>query len=268
MSDPLDEHIGAYRAVSDRSNGSPIETRSRLLRSVHRRHGRRQLAMAASILGAIVLTNATTWAWSTGRVEALLGGSAETEAIAPRRSPVTPAAAEPPSVPPEIAPRVPVTLLEGEAPATPTPTRPARRRPPRTAASEAPTPDALAARPEEDQALNRALDEALAALEDDLDQDLDGAERRAFQEAHDLHFGGDYARALRRWRAYLTRYPEGRFVPEARYNRAIALIRLGRFSEAQTALRTLAQGSGSHRSDAQRLLDAMDEGRLSVAPGE
>jgi hypothetical protein len=65
---------------------------------------------------------------------------------------------------------------------------------------------------------------------------------------------------LRGWDAYLSAAPRGRFAPEARYNRALTLIRLGRRDEAREALRPFAEGAhGDYRRDeAARLIDALD----------
>jgi hypothetical protein len=79
--------------------------------------------------------------------------------------------------------------------------------------------------------------------------------------AHDAHFvARDPARALTAWDAYLAKHPRGRLAPEARYNRAIALVRLGRTEEAKAALGPFAAGSfGSYRrAEARRLIDALD----------
>jgi hypothetical protein len=58
-----------------------------------------------------------------------------------------------------------------------------------------------------------------------------------YRRAHDLHFhGNDYAAALAAWDAYLAVEPAGRFSVEARYNRALCLIRVGRMLEARAAL--------------------------------
>jgi hypothetical protein len=55
----------------------------------------------------------------------------------------------------------------------------------------------------------------------------------------------------------LAAAPNGSFAPEARYNRALSLIRLGRSSEAQSALAPFANGSyGVYRqSEARALLE-------------
>ena len=82
-----------------------------------------------------------------------------------------------------------------------------------------------------------------------------------FAEAHRLHFvDKDSAGALAAWDAYLRAAPEGRFVPEARYNRALTLIRLGRTSEATADLRAFAAGTyGAYRrEEAKALLEALE----------
>lgn len=69
----------------------------------------------------------------------------------------------------------------------------------------------------------------------------------------------DPARAIAAWDAYLAAAPNGRFAPEARYNRALALVRLGRHAEAKKELEAFANGSfGEYRrTEARALLDAL-----------
>jgi len=76
-----------------------------------------------------------------------------------------------------------------------------------------------------------------------------GAEARAYARAHRAHFVADEpARALVDWNAYLARYPAGAFAPEARYNRALCLVRMGRVSEAIQALEPIADAPpGAYR---------------------
>ncbi len=76
-----------------------------------------------------------------------------------------------------------------------------------------------------------------------------GDEERLYGRAHEAHFGGhDPGAALAGWNQYLRRYPHGAFAPEARYNRALALLRLGRIDAAVTALRPFASGAfGAYR---------------------
>jgi TolA-binding protein len=70
-----------------------------------------------------------------------------------------------------------------------------------------------------------------------------------YYKAHTQHFDSkNYGGAVEAWDRYLKESPRGRFAPEAQYNRAMALLHLGRNSEAKTALRPFAQGVyGSYR---------------------
>lgn len=80
--------------------------------------------------------------------------------------------------------------------------------------------------------------------------------------AHQAHFvDHDFGAALRAWDAYLGAAPAGRFAPEARYNRALCLVRLGRKGEAESALRPFADGAygGYRRDEAKALIEALGE---------
>jgi len=81
-----------------------------------------------------------------------------------------------------------------------------------------------------------------------------------YREAHQAHFvEHNYALALTRWDRYLAAARHGSLVPEARYNRALALYHLGRREEASAALRPFADGIyGRYRRDeASRLLESL-----------
>ena len=83
-----------------------------------------------------------------------------------------------------------------------------------------------------------------------------------YREAHRAHFERrDYASAVGAWDRYLAAAgPGGRFVVEARYNRAIALVRTGRREEAAAALRPFAGGDygGYRRDEARELLRTLE----------
>jgi hypothetical protein len=55
---------------------------------------------------------------------------------------------------------------------------------------------------------------------------------------------------LAAWTKYLGQYPEGRFSPEARYRRGVALAQLRRWDEARIALSPFAEGAaGDYRQE-------------------
>jgi hypothetical protein len=83
-----------------------------------------------------------------------------------------------------------------------------------------------------------------------------------YRRAHELHFhGGEPAATLAAWDAYLAAEPGGRFSVEARYNRAILLIRLGRYAQARAALEPFARGevvpAGYRQTEAGRLVERL-----------
>jgi hypothetical protein len=81
-----------------------------------------------------------------------------------------------------------------------------------------------------------------------------------YRAAHDAHFGqNNPSLALQRWNAYIAAAPKGRFIPEALYNRALCLVRLGQHDAAVAALKPFAAGSyGAYRqAEAKRLVAAL-----------
>lgn len=94
------------------------------------------------------------------------------------------------------------------------------------------------------------------------------SESDVYARAHQAHFvAGAPGPALLAWDAYLRAYPRGRFAPEARYNRALCLIRLKRPVEAERALEPFArQREGYRQREAQRLLDWLRTSREPASP--
>ncbi|HKU38394.1 MAG TPA: hypothetical protein VJR89_09615, partial [Polyangiales bacterium] len=87
---------------------------------------------------------------------------------------------------------------------------------------------------------------------------VEPAELALFRRAQRLHLNRD-PRALAAWDDYLRVAEQGALAPEARYNRALCLIRLDRPLEAKQALRPFAEGAyGSFRqNEAKALLEAL-----------
>jgi hypothetical protein len=86
----------------------------------------------------------------------------------------------------------------------------------------------------------------------------ESAELSLFRRAQRLHLAHDPG-AVAAWDAYLRIAGQGVLAPEARYNRALALVRQGRIAEARHALGMFARGElGNYRRvEAQRLLAAL-----------
>src|SRR5262249_4985659 len=70
MSRDLDAAIAAFRRRHTAVGASEAATRLRLLRSARRRTHRRRAAVAVALVVALLATNPTTWALSTGRLQA------------------------------------------------------------------------------------------------------------------------------------------------------------------------------------------------------
>ncbi len=239
MSDDLFDR--AARALRDRHDGrsdAAVRTRARVLAvALVERKRRRIFAFAIAPLAAAFVVS-MAWAASTGRLTGWI--EHVTALVRPERSaqPV----ATPPSALPSItasatssdaAPIVEVETAPDAGPAlTPIPRAPVAA--PSRVPKDVATPDAG---PSEEDAL--------------------------YLRAHQAHFvAHDAAAALRGWDDYLRAYPSGRFAIEARYNRALALVRLARYAEARAALAPFAAGTygGYRQREARALLDAMDAG--------
>jgi hypothetical protein len=245
--DPIGEHARALRDAHDGTSADAAATRLRILAVAYARARRRRaLVLTLAPLAAVFLLS-TAWAAVTGRLPRVLslftttrsteaapmasakpspaGGTTEAPAPVPTMDSPSPGQVEqdlpsPAAVPPTAPSRAKATAQEGGTPGTP----------PRVARA----------------------DDASTVVAD--------AEESLYAAAHHAHFEArDPLAALRAWNAYLAAYPDGRFALEARYNRALALVRLGRASEARAALAPFADGSygGYRRAEAKALVDAL-----------
>ncbi len=229
--DTLLEAFAALREETDGESESAAETRRAvLLKATTKR--RRKLIIARFVLPlAAVFALSTAWAAATGRlpkkITELFVSEHERE---PRWVPVPVTTRELPPAP------VATTVLTVEKP----PIEDTPFTPPPAVSSAVVKP----APPKPSASVASALD----------------PEERLYKVAHEAHFvTRDWNAALGAWDAYLAAHPKGRFAPEARYNRGLTLIRLGRKDEAKAALAPFADGTmgGYRQREARELLDAM-----------
>jgi hypothetical protein len=84
------------------------------------------------------------------------------------------------------------------------------------------------------------------------------AELALFRRAQSLHLAHD-PRAIAAWDAFLRAAPSSALAPEARYNRALGLVRAHKYADARRALQPFAAGAyGSYRKqEAQQLLERL-----------
>jgi hypothetical protein len=252
-----DEHDGASDAAFD--------TRERIVATAQQaRIRRRRTFVVLPLLAAFVASAA--WATETGRLARLVSAisraahGAAVVAPAPRASgggarlPAPPARA---AAPVQVEP---LSERAAAAPGAPPPERVAK------ADAGAPGEHPKTAASTVERRVGRRSPRASETSEASIPPSVESPPNaqidpnELYREAHAAHFVlKDPAAALAAWDRYLAAAPNGAFAVEARYNRAIALVRLGRTAEAAQALRPFAAGDyGAYRKvEAQRLLDRL-----------
>jgi hypothetical protein len=210
-------------------------TRARVMASLHQGKVKRRTRLAFILPIAACLAAGTAWGAATGRLPAmfhavgqLVGYSSKPSApklderVAPKSQKKS--APELQVSPPLESPAEPARVVEAKPE-------------PRVVTTPSAKPSASPASSAEFR---------------DADGDL-------YRLAHEAHFTShDYGRALAGWNAYLQAAPRGRLATEARYNRAICLLRLGRDAEARQALQPFAFGSmGYRQNEARELLEEL-----------
>lgn len=267
--DDFERAIAALREQGDNPAPQARLTKERVLRELRPRARRRRavwfIPLAALLAGSTVLA-------ATGRLPDVYHAAARAlgiEAPAPSppaahpaaskaSTPAKPAATE---APPQVAPaptEAPAQEMPSpnatataadSAPPSSSATATTRRRGSKPEPKEAPSPPAAASvesSPEPSMS-------ATASAEEDPALAL-------YRHARQLHFAEQKPEAaLAAWNAYLAADPHGPLAVDARYERALCLVRLGRKPEARAALEPFATGKyGSYRQDeARALLDAL-----------
>jgi hypothetical protein len=258
------------REETDASKARPDETRARIMRTLTARRNRRLTAIRVLVPIAAVLIGSVAWASATHRLPnvwyemASKLGLGEVEHQAPEipeapthKAPANPKA--PPIAMGEEEPKAPLQPANDEDSAKPESPLPAPEKQvavktdvPESAPSPVPPPAPLA-----DAAGSAVMPVAPAPSSAPADPDA----HALYQAAHQAHFvARNSSAALAAWNAYLAAAPRGRFGVEARYNRALCLVRLGRMNEARHTLEAFANAApGSYRqAEARALLDAMN----------
>jgi tetratricopeptide (TPR) repeat protein len=233
--DDLRDAFSALREAHDGASPDAPATRRRLLLAATNKRRRQITTLRIVVPLAAVLAASTAWAAATGRLPNLLSTAASLVGLHP-------------AAPPTLS-EAPMAPTAPAAPITPAPPNPE------------PNTDTIETRAVED--LPRALPSAPASAPPTKlppPATARDAEDALYQQAHRAHFvDKDPQKALEAWDAYLEANPNGRFAPEARYNRALSLVRLGRRDDAKEALRPFADGAfgGYRQRDAKKLLDAL-----------
>jgi hypothetical protein len=232
--DLLSEATRALREAAPVSEFEARATRARVMTGLHQTRVRRRTRLAFLLPIAASFVAVSAWGAASGRARVVLQEmqrwvgvtvNAPSDAKAPRRIAAPPATA---------APRDEQALV-----APPPPTEPA---------PDAPSVDSAAIPTRASASASASSGRA----------ERDDPTLALYRAAHAAHFvDRDPARALVAWDAYLRAAPHGEFAPEARYNRALALVRLGRNQEAKSALEPFANGAyGAYRkSEASALLE-------------
>jgi TolA-binding protein len=234
----------ATRALQDETADDAADgrfTRARVMASLHQGKVKRRTRLAFILPIAACLAAGTAWGAATGRLPAVFHAVGQFVGYSSQTSEPQPAQrGKPAAKKPAPVVAAPETRAQVPLPAEVTPE-------PAPVVEVKPEPAKV-----EPQASGKAVPSSSAAFQD-ADGDL-------YRLAHEAHFvNHDYARALSGWNAYLQAAPGGRLATEARYNRAICLLRLGRDAEARQALEPFALGKfgGYRQTEAGELLQEL-----------
>lgn len=264
--DLLQRAVKALRETYPAEHDASKFTRGRILRALHEQR-RKKLTrwLVLSPLAAILL-GGTAWAQATGQWPVIIESAKELLSFG--------------EAPPISVPAAPTPGRKPAARAVTKPEPPDSESPPvadNEDAAEDPAEHEPEATPAEDVAL-APLDPpepklsrpaklpapelpfgSAPSVEPGSNSPAADPELALFREAHDLHFKqGNPSAAISAYARYLDRYPKGRFVPEARYNTALNLLKTGQTERAHALLEPFARGDhgGYRQQEAAALLDA------------
>jgi len=266
-SDVLRRAAAVLRSAHDgRREGSGF-TRARVLTTLaERRRPRRRRWLVLGPLGTLLLVG-SAWAQSSGSWPQVWQAVAsvlriETSVSAPPRGIVAR----------QVAPHVPrPSAAAPEEPAKPDVVDPEPNPPDVSASSPmpAPLPSPMAATPAHPPRAKASRPARGAAPPEPSRPEPAAAdpELGQFRAAHELQVQGQRRAAIDAYAAYLRAYPQGKFVPEARYNTALDWIKLGDIGAARAGLVPFADGAygGYRQQEARELLEALGSQNESPA---
>jgi TolA-binding protein len=246
----------AARALRDETEGDDAGarfTRSRIMASVHEDRVKRRTRLAFLLPIAATFIAASAFGAAGGGAHRAIEAVARALGIHSAPAPAARPAARAPIPSRSAASPLPVaSTVAAPEPAAPGVVAPE----PEPSATVAAAPLVESPRP-----APRAMSaERLSALAPPATSAAADPSFELYKAAHEAHFvERDYGRALAAWDAYLRAAPRGALAPEARYNRAICLVRLHRSDEARAALVPFAEGRfGTYRrAEAKKLLEAL-----------
>ena len=248
MSDDHDDLLRrAARSLQEETDGPSSAarfTRLRVMASLRETQVKRRTQTVLLLPFAACLAATAAWGMAAGVVPDIRNSITRALGITPPADPAPPLKAKP-------APRKPAPQRAPEAPE------------PQENAIPAPPPvEELAPAPEPEPSVRPTPARVLTVAPSKQPKTAADPAHELYRAAHEAHFvAHDCGRALAGWDAYLRAAPRGGLAVEARYNRALCLVRLGRSEEARRALEPFARGaSGSYRQrEAAGLLEVLGE---------
>ena len=237
----------ATRALREETRGDDASarfTRSRIMASAHEQRVKRRTRLAFLLPIAATFMVATAWGAANGKIGRAFEAVSQALGITRHHEPPAPA---PQAAPPRQSAEAQTPIITPPAPTLEVPA------PPTAEPVPAPPPVVAAPAPAVEHTL--VAEAAGSASSASRDPALE-----LYRVAHQAHFvERDSSRALPAWDAYLKAAPNGALALEARYNRALCLVRLHRSTEARAALTPFAAGrfGGYRKKEAADLLAAL-----------
>lgn len=238
-------------------------TRERLMASLHDRRRRSNTRFAVLLPMAAIFVGSTAFAAVTGRLETLMVSALDVMGLVPQTASWSGDAPAPASPRPAGGRRG--AARPAASPGTDAPALPSAQPKPELELEAGPSTALQGGAGDEPPVIARGAREPRGVLEPQSSVragEPDNDAHEVYRRAHAAHFKNhDLSEALRGYEAYLAQQPSGRFAVDARYNRALCLVRLGRRAEAQAELERFARGSygGYRQADAERLLAALNQ---------